>query len=91
MIKIKICFHHQSFDSELGVIEDYEQDYGQGGVSSSWEDNAASEEIWNSEDTFRDIRQAERERRIAEHKRIRMEKEMKKSKVQRGLVATKIS
>ena len=38
------------------------------------------------------IKQAERERRIADHKRIKMEKELKKAKQQKSnFMATKIS
>jgi hypothetical protein len=69
----------------LGVIDDISD-------GGTWEDNAANEEMWDTDATFRDMRQAERQRRIAEHQRIKIEKEMKKTKdFKPNLYATKIS
>jgi hypothetical protein len=70
---------------ELGLIDHFDD-------GSSWEDNAANEEMWDTDKTLRDMRQAEREKRIAEHQRIKAEKEFKRTKASKAsFAATKIS
>jgi len=72
---------------ELGAMDHFEDD-----VAGSWEDAAATE-MWDTDAGLRDLRQQERERRIAEHQRIKAEKEFKRAKQQPkgNLLATKIS
>lgn len=58
----------------------------------SWEDTAAVEEMWDTDATLRDARQAERARRLAEHQRIKLEKESKRMKGQKpNILATKLT
>ena len=60
------------------------------GPNEGWEDDLDL----NSDisESMKIIRQEERERKIAEHKRIRLEKELRKSKSQKvNFMATKIS
>ncbi|CAG2103138.1 unnamed protein product [Medioppia subpectinata] len=72
---------------ELGAMDHFEDPEGAG----SWEDSAA-DEMWDTDQSFRDLRQQERERRIAEHQRIKQEREAKRAKQPKGnLLATKIS
>ena len=68
--------------NELGMLDECPND--------GWEDDLdLSADISES---MKIMRQEERERRIAEHKRIRMEKELRKSKSQKvNFMATKIS
>ncbi len=48
--------------------------------------------MWDTDKTLRDMRQAEREKRIAEHQRIKAEKEFKRTKASKAsFAATKIS
>ncbi|XP_054157025.1 GATA zinc finger domain-containing protein 10-like [Oppia nitens] len=70
---------------ELGTMDHYED------VGNSWEDSTASDDIWVSDESLRELRQQERERKIAEHRRIKLEKELKKAKPKSNLLATKIS
>ena len=67
-------------------------DHFEDDVAGSWEDAAATE-MWDTDAGLRDLRQQERERRIAEHQRIKAEKEFKRAKQQPkgNLLATKIS
>lgn len=59
--------------------------------NDGWEDDLEDLNADVSE-SMKIMRQEERERRIAEHKRIRMEKELRKSKSQKlNFMATKIS
>lgn len=58
------------------------------GANDGWEDDLDL----NIDESMKQMRQEERERRIAEHKRIRLEKELRKSKSQKvNFMATKIS
>lgn len=73
-----------SYQTELGVLNDDYDDL------DAWE-NELTNEV-NEDENLKLIRQAERERRIAEHKRIKMEKELRKAKQQKSnFMATKIS
>ena len=68
-------------NNELGILD--EETY-----SDNWDMDAKDEDL---DENMKVIRQQEIERRIAEHKRIRMEKELKKAKSQKSnFMATKI-
>ena len=59
--------------------------------NDGWEDDLGDLNADVSE-SMKILRQEERERRIAEHKRIRLEKDLRKSKSQKvNFMATKIS
>ena len=59
-------------------------------VGNGWEEETGVDDL-NVDQSLRNIRAAERERRLAEHRRIKLEKEQQRKAKTKQFMATKIS